>query len=385
MLPLSFDMCVMLGVVVEAGKVGWFVGELSILIRLFYPSLQLPLVVVILVLCCSWFAFCFLLWFWLGSCVVFGLVLGFVGIWSCVFGGVWSMGWDVWWWCSVGFRLIAEASTLNSWARSSKILQCALAMRWVSGGPSCVYVGGFLGMKSIGPAMRSCVRLKGCNGHLRWGFFCVARAKRSCLTYLGTCVFCAGIHSQISGEKRQSTGAREMTSSGCSRKRRARYVPSVFAEWALVLVQSTCINCQVGLALSVVSHGVGGATTRNSLCFERDVSLKSRRIRRVSLVCANSAGGSGKGAGGVTGSDQVVLPSLLGRIRLVRCGCCWLVGRLVRRCSVALGCVLCSGLRVCSVRLVFFSTLCVVVFGGSICSKASTNSPSFLFCRGCGS
>ena len=39
LLPLSFDMCVMLGVVVEAGKVGWFVGELSILIRLFYPSL----------------------------------------------------------------------------------------------------------------------------------------------------------------------------------------------------------------------------------------------------------------------------------------------------------------------------------------------------------
>ena len=64
LLPLSFDMCVMLGVVVEAGKVGWFVGELSILIRLFYPLVQLPLAVVVLFLCCSWFVFCFLLWSW---------------------------------------------------------------------------------------------------------------------------------------------------------------------------------------------------------------------------------------------------------------------------------------------------------------------------------
>ena len=97
LLPLSFDMCVMLGVVVEAGKVGWFVGELSILIRLFYPLVQLPLAVVVLVLCCSWFAFCFLLWFWLGSCVVFGLVLGLsasglvclvvCGLWVGMFGG----------------------------------------------------------------------------------------------------------------------------------------------------------------------------------------------------------------------------------------------------------------------------------------------------------
>ena len=166
-----------------------------------------------------------------------------------------------------------------------------------------MYVGGLLGMKSIGSAMRSCVRLKGCNGHLRWGVFCAARAKRLCLTYLGTCVFCAGIHSQMSGEKRQFSGAWEMTSSGSNQKRRARYVPSVFAEWALVLVQSTCTNCQVGLAFSIASHGVGGATTRNSLCFDCAVSLKSCRIRRVSLVCANSAGGSGKGAGGVTGSD----------------------------------------------------------------------------------
>ena len=89
-----------------------------------------------------------------------------------------------------GFHLMAEMSMLNSRARSSKMLQWALAMRWVFGGPSCVYVGGFLGMKSIGPAMRSCVRLKCCNGHLRWGFFCAARAKRSCLTYLGTCDMC---------------------------------------------------------------------------------------------------------------------------------------------------------------------------------------------------
>ena len=60
LLPLSFDMCVMLGVVVEAGKVGWFVGELSILIRLFYPSLQLPQAVTTLVLCWSWLSFCVL-------------------------------------------------------------------------------------------------------------------------------------------------------------------------------------------------------------------------------------------------------------------------------------------------------------------------------------
>ena len=189
----------------------------------------------------------------------------------------------------------------------------------------------------------------------------------------------------MSGKKWQSTSAREGVSSGLDRKRRVRYVPLVLAKWALVLSQSTCTSCQVGLVFSTLSHGVGEATIRNSLCLDCAVSLKSRRIRRVSLVCANSAGGSGNGAGRAVGSDQVVLPPWLGRRRLVRCGGVWLVGRLVRRCSVALGCVLCSWLRGCPSRVEVFSTLCVLVLGGSIRSRASTNSPSCLFCRGCGS
>jgi len=189
----------------------------------------------------------------------------------------------------------------------------------------------------------------------------------------------------MSGEKRQSTVAREGVSSGLGWKRHVRYVPSVLAEWALVLSQSTCIKCQVGLVFSMFPHGVGEATARNSLCFDCAVSLKSRRIRRVSLVCANSAGESEKGAGRAVGCDQVVLPPLSGRMRLVRCGCCWLVGRLVRHCSVALGCVLCSWLRGCPSRVEVFSTLCVLVLGGSIRSRASMNSLLRLFCRGCGS
>ena len=64
-----------------------------------------------------------------------------------------------------------ETSTLKVRARSSRMLQWALATRFVSNGPGGAYAGGLLGVKSMGPTMRSCARLMGWIGHLRWGFF----------------------------------------------------------------------------------------------------------------------------------------------------------------------------------------------------------------------
>ena len=78
--------------------------------------------------------------------------------------------------------------------------------------------------------------------------------------------------------------------------------------WSYVLSSST--KCQVEVADISVSHGIGGATIKNSLSFDYAVSLKGCQTSWVLLVYASSAGRSKTRAKQTT--DHAILPLLLG-------------------------------------------------------------------------